>query len=44
MHPFLGFLPSVVVAIDIEEIVIMLICFFHKITYSLGLLPIELDP
>jgi len=42
MFLFLGFLPSVV-AIDIEEIVIISICLLHKITYSLGLLPTNID-
>jgi hypothetical protein len=43
MPHFLGFLPSDVVATNIEEIIIMSICLFHNITYNLGLLPIKLD-
>jgi hypothetical protein len=43
MPPFLGFLPNVVIATDIEEIIIMSICLLHKITHKLGLLPTKLD-
>jgi hypothetical protein len=35
MLPFLGFMLSVIVVIDIEEIVVMSIYLCHKITYNL---------
>ncbi len=40
--PFLGFMLSLIVVIDIEEIIVMLVYLHHKITCNLGLLPIEL--
>ncbi len=42
LPPFPGFMLSVVIVTNIEEIVVMLVYLHHKITCNLGLLPTKL--